>query len=129
MVAGPGGMILVVEDDDSMREALGRLLKAGGFDCATYTAPDALLEECGVAERAVCVVSDFRLPGMTGLDLLAALRQRRIALPFILITGHDTPGLQQEALRRGASAYLAKPFRGTTLLQTVSAAIDAPRPS
>lgn len=128
MVAGPGRMVVVVEDDESMREALERLLRAGGFDCASYTKADSLLAG-GVDDHAVCVVSDFRLPGMTGLDLLAVLRERGIALPFILITGHDTPGMRQEALRRGASAYLAKPFRGTVLLQTVSAAIDAPRPS
>ena len=123
MVAGPGGTVLVVEDDDSMREAIERLLKAGGYGCVAYAMADPLLAR-GIDEHAVCVISDLRLPGMSGLDLLAALRAKGIALPFILITAHDAPGLRQEALRCGAAAYLPKPFRGTTLLQTVRAAIE-----
>jgi FixJ family two-component response regulator len=123
MVAGPAGTVLLVEDDDSMREAIERLLRAGGFGCTAYAMADALLAR-GLDEGSVCVISDLRLPGMSGLDLLAELRGRDVVLPFILITGHDAPGLRQQALRCGAAAYLAKPFRGTTLLQTVRAAIE-----
>ncbi len=122
MVAGPGGTLLVVEDDDSMRGAIERLLNAAGFGCTAYASADALLAR-GVDEDAVCVISDLRLPGMSGLDLLAALRERGNAVPFILITAHDAPGLRGKAMSCGAAAYLSKPFLGTTLLNAVRGAI------
>ena len=128
MVLGPGGTVLVVEDDDSMREAIERLLSAAGFGCAVYASADALLAR-GVDEDSACVISDLRLPGMSGLELLATLREQDIPLPFILITAHDTPGLRQKAMSCGAAAYLAKPFRGTTLLEAVRRAIEPAPPS
>jgi len=112
----------VVEDDDSMREALARLLVAAGFEPRAYASAEALLA-AGAGGGAVCVVSDLRLPRMSGLALLAELRSRGESLPLVLITGHDVPGLREDALRRGAAAYLAKPFPGTTLLKAVQAAI------
>jgi FixJ family two-component response regulator len=126
MVVGTGGRVLVVEDDDSMRKAIERLLNAAGFECAAYASADALLAR-GVDEDSACVISDLRLPGTSGLELLAMLRQRDISLPFILITAHDEPGMRQKALSCGAAAFLAKPFRGTRLLDAVRGAID-PRP-
>ena len=117
------GRVLVVEDDDSMREAIERLLNAAGFGCAAYASADTLLAR-GVYEDSACVICDLRLPGISGLELLATLRERGISLPFILITAHDSPGLRQEAMRCGAAAYLAKPFRGTTLLEAVRGAIE-----
>ena len=128
MVVGPGGTVLVVEDDDSMREAIERLLSAAGFGCAAFASADALLAR-GVDEDSACVISDLRLPGMSGLELLAALRERDISLPFILITAHDAPGLRQKAMSCGAAAYLAKPFRGTMLLDAVRGVIQSPPPS
>ena len=125
MVVGTGGRVLVVEDDDSMREAIERLLDAAGFSCTAYASADALLAR-GVDEGSACVISDLRLPGMSGMELLTTLRQRDISLPFILITAHDRPGLRQEAMQCGAAAYLVKPFRGTVLLDAVRWAIDPP---
>jgi FixJ family two-component response regulator len=125
MVAGPGGTVLVVEDDESMREAIERLLNAAGIGCAGYASADALLAR-GVDEDSACVISDLRLPGMSGLELLATLRERGISLPFILITAHDAPGVRQNAMYSGAAAYLTKPFRGTTLLEAVRGAIARP---
>ena len=121
-------VVLVVEDDDSMREAIEQFLNEAGFRCAAYPSADALLAR-GVGAEAACVISDLRLPGMSGLELLAVLRKRDITLPFILITAHDAPGLRQKALGCGAAAYLAKPFRGTALLEAVRAAIECPPPS
>jgi len=120
MAVGAGGTVLVVEDDDGMREAIERLLVAAGFGCVAFASADALLAR-GVDADSACVISDLRLPGMSGLELLAMLRERKIALPFILITAHDTPGLREKATSSGAAAYLPKPFRGTKLLDAVRA--------
>jgi two-component system response regulator FixJ len=126
VVTHPAAKVLVVEDDDSMREAIERLLDAGGFRCEPYASAVALLEQ-GVDVDAACVISDLRMPAMSGLELLAALRERDISLPFILITAHDKPGMRQKVMQCGAAAYLVKPFRGTVLLDAVQSAIH-PRP-
>ncbi len=109
-----------------MREAIKCLLDAAGVECAAYASAESMLAS-GRGEGAACVVSDLRLPAMSGLDLLAELRARAGGPPFILITAHDAPGLGKEAMRRGAAAYLAKPFRGTVLLDVVKAAIELGR--
>jgi len=128
MVTRPGGRVLVVEDDDSMRDAIEKLLGAAGFRCAAYTCADAMLAQ-KVDEDLMCVISDLRLPGMSGLELLAALRERHVTAPFILITAHDSPSVREAAQRGGAAAYLAKPFRGTALLRSLEAAIAPSTPS
>jgi FixJ family two-component response regulator len=111
-------MVLVVEDDDSMRQAIEGLLGAAGFGCKAFSSASALLAR-GVDANSVCVISDLRLPGMSGLELLIELQERRVSTPFILITAHDAPGLRERAMRCGAAAYLAKPFRGNALLDAV----------
>jgi FixJ family two-component response regulator len=128
MVVTAGRTVLVVEDDESMRGAIEQLLNEAGFGCAAYASADALLAR-GIDGDSACVISDLRLPGMSGLELLATLRERDISLPFILITAHDAPGLREKATSCGAAAYLAKPFRGTKLLDAVRGAIEPPRPS
>ena len=119
-----GRKVLVVEDDESMRQAIERLFEAAGLDCIAFASAEAMLSSVN-GEAVACVVSDLKLPVMSGLALLAELRARGQQAPFILITGHDTPGLDAEALRLGAAAYLAKPFRGTALLDLVRAAIKS----
>ena len=124
MVAGQ--TVLVVEDDDSLRPALERLLNAAGFQILAYASAEALLADA-TAGDAACVVCDLKLPGMSGFDLLAARRTPGGRPPVILITAYDAPGLSEEAARRGAAAYLAKPFRGTALLEAIEAVIEPAR--
>jgi FixJ family two-component response regulator len=121
-----GRKVLVVEDDASMREAIERLLDAAGIECCAYGSAEALLAS-GAQRDAACIVSDLRLPAMSGLDMLAELRARGEGTPLILITAHDTPGLGDEAVSRGAAAYLAKPFRGTALLEAIGKLADPSR--
>ena len=124
---GSGPKVLLIEDDDSMREAMDRLLSAAGFECAAYASAEAMLA-AGPGLDVACIVSDLKLPAMSGLDLIAELRSRGATAPMILITAHDAPGQRDEALRRGATAYLAKPFRGTALLDEIRAvAAHSPR--
>ena len=67
----------------------------------------------------MCAVSDFDLPAMSGLDLLESMREQGGWPPLILITGHDAPGLGEEARRRGVAAYLCKPFPASALMQAI----------
>jgi len=120
VTAGP--KVLVVDDDESMREAIERLLDAAGFEPIAYASAEAALAE-GAGRDAVCVISDLKLPAMSGLELLAELRARGQQQPLILITAYDAPGRGEDAMRRGAAAYLVKPFHGTALLAAVRAAI------
>jgi FixJ family two-component response regulator len=121
-MATAGPKVLVVDDDESMREAIERLLGAAGFEPIAYASAEAALAG-GAGSDAVCVVSDLKLPAMSGLELLAELRAQGQHQPLILITAYDAPGLGEDALRRGAAAYLVKPFHGTALLAAVRAAI------
>ena len=113
-----GGRVLVVDDDEGMREALKTLLDAAGFDTAVFASAEALLRD-GVINGARCVISDIRLPAMSGFDMLAALRARGERIPVIAITAHDEPGVREDALRHGAAAYLAKPFHAAALLAAI----------
>ena len=118
MGMGSGGRVLVVDDDEGMREALTHLLDAAGFQSVAYASAEALLAD-GALDGTLCIISDIRLPAMSGLDLLAELRARGICIPVIAITAHDEPGVRGEAKRRGAATYLAKPFHGSALLAAI----------
>jgi FixJ family two-component response regulator len=119
--------VILVEDDESMRKALERLLNAHHFECSAYASAEALLAE-GAGEGADCVVSDLMLPGMSGLEMLDEMRLRGGWPPLVLVTGYDRPGLCEEAVRRGAAGYLPKPVRGEALVAAVGSAIKGARP-
>jgi FixJ family two-component response regulator len=116
------GKILVIDDDDSMRTSIQRLLGAAGLTSVGYVSAEELLAG-GVDHDVACLVSDMKLTGISGLELLAKLRAQGVESPFILITAYDTPGVREEASRRGA-AYLTKPFLGSALLDAIGAAIE-----
>ena len=121
---GTGGRVLVVDDDEGMREALKNLLDAAGFQSAAYASAEALLAD-GALDCALCVISDIRLPAMSGFDLVTALRARGVCTPVIAITAHDEPGVRSEAERHGAVTYLAKPFHGSALLAAIESVAKA----
>ena len=118
MAMGTGKRVLVVEDDDGMREAIETLLDAAGFANTTYASAEALLAGGGVGE-ALCIISDLKLPAMSGLQLLTELRARGARPPVIVMTAHDAPGVRLDAERLGAAVYLAKPFPGGALLAAI----------
>ena len=125
-MAVPSQTVLLVEDDDSMRASLDRLLGLAGLAHHAYASAETMLAD-DVEAEAACVVTDLKLPGMSGLGLLAELRSCGRAVPVVLITAHDTPGLREDAMRRGAAGYLVKPFTGTVLLDAVKVAIGSAR--
>jgi two-component system response regulator FixJ len=120
MAMGASGGVLVVEDDESMREAIETLLDVAGIESTSYGSAEELLSGDAI-EASVCIISDLKLPSMSGFELLAALRARGPMPPVIMITAHDSPGVRGQAQRLGAAAYLAKPFAGTALLAAIKA--------
>ena len=127
MAIGPHGTVLVVEDDDSMREAIERLLGAAGFTTAGYATAEALLAGGGIG-NALCVISDLKLPAMSGLELLTELRGLGLLIPVIIITAHDSAAIRSDAKLHGATAYLAKPFMGSALLAAIDGVVPPARP-
>ena len=124
MPGGESRLVLIVEDDSSMSQALERILRLGGHETVSYPSAEALLAS-GDCSAAACMILDIQLPGLTGLELHARLSQLGSVPPVIFITAFDEPEARAQAERLGASAFLAKPFSGRTLLATVRATLTA----
>ncbi len=120
--------VLVVEDDEGMREAIESLLDAAGIASASFASAEALLDSAAVG-GAACVITDLKLPSMSGLQLLDALNHRGSRPPVILITAHDSPAVRSDAASLGAAAFLAKPFLGSALLAAIDSAVWPACPS
>ena len=118
-----GGRVLVIDDDEGMREAIESLLNAAGYPTSSYASAEALIA-AGTPEDARCIVSDIRLPAMSGFELITELRASGACPPVILITAHDSPRLRREAGQRGAAAYLPKPFARCALLAAIESAMN-----
>ena len=115
-------VIIVVDDDSAMNQAVERLLLASNFPTLTFTSAEALLES-GQAGNASCLVLDVHLPGISGFELHRGLRRAGMSLPVIFITGHDTPAFRQQVNDAGAVAWFRKPFAGREFLGAVTAAV------
>jgi len=101
-----------------MRDAIDALLSLSGYRTLLFASAEAMLAESTI-EPPLCVISDLNLPFMSGLDLLIELRRRGWPTPVIIITAFDSPSTRQEAMRRGAVAYMAKPFPSSALLTAI----------
>lgn len=117
-------VVVVVEDDPGMREALEKVLRAAGVRALLFGSGEELIE-AGEAERASCLVLDIRLPGMTGFELCRWLASRGQTAPVIFITAYDDAATRAEAERLGAVGYLLKPFGGKELVLSINRAIAA----
>ncbi len=119
--------VFVVDDDEAMRDSLDFLLSSAGCAVRTFEAAERLLEaltdgNCG------CVVSDVRMPGVDGLELLRRIKAARPSLPVVIITGHGDVPLAVEAMKLGAADFVEKPFDDERLIGVVQAALaGAPR--
>jgi two-component system, LuxR family, response regulator FixJ len=116
-------VVLIVDDDPAVRNSLKFSLEIEGFVVRTYASGRALLREDDLPMRG-CLVLDQVMPDMTGLDLLAVLRSRAIALPAILITTNPAPALSQRAAAAGIGV-VEKPLLGNALLEAIQAALGA----
>jgi FixJ family two-component response regulator len=117
-------LVAVVDDDDSMRETTKDLLESAGLAAATFASAEALLQSGRLAGIA-CVVSDLRMPGMSGLALHAQLVASGKPLPTILMTAYPDERVRTRALEAGVVACLTKPFADDELLGCINAALAA----
>jgi FixJ family two-component response regulator len=114
-------VISIVDDDSSVRRALGRLLRTAGYRVEVFASAGEFLDS-GPVGRISCLILDVRLEGMTGLDLQERLAAERADFPIIFITAHDDAPTRLLVQQAGAAAYLPKPFDGAALLAAVSGA-------
>ena len=116
--------VAVVEDDESYRLAIQRLLKSAGFSVQTFACAEDFLGS-GWQRETGCIIADIRMPGMAGLDLQAKLNADHCPIPIIFITAHGDEQMRLQAMRGGAVKFLAKPFDGAILLEGVRAALGS----
>jgi FixJ family two-component response regulator len=115
-------LIHVVDDDESLRTAVLRLLDAAGFEAIGYgSTGDFLLNP--LPERPGCVLLDVRMPGPSGLDLQAALQRRGVTLPVVFLTGYADVGSSVQAMKAGAVDFLSKPVDRETLVPALQRAL------
>ena len=120
--------IYLVDDDASIRRALGRVMDSAGFEHEAFASAEEFLAKADGA-RAVCVVADARLPGMSGLELIRHAASDFPDLPFILLTANDAEETRSEARAVGAAAFFRKPVDAEALLDTIRWAIRPPAPA
>ena len=112
----------VIDDDEALRDSLAFLLRTARLDVLSYPSAAAFLEALPDANLS-CVITDVRMPGMSGIDLLRHLRERKISVPVIVITGHGDIPLAVEAMKMGEVDFLEKPFDDEVLIASVKAAL------
>ena len=117
-------LVAIVDDDDSIRSALQGLLKAVGLSSQAFASAEEFLKS-GQQHQTACLITDIRMPGISGLELQARLNAERCRIPTIFITAHGDAQMRMQALRAGAVEFLAKPFDDEALLKTVRAALES----
>ena len=119
-------LVLIVEDDELMREALGNLFASIGLEVEVFGSASEMLQS-KLPDVASCLVLDIRLPGMSGLDFQGELAKANIHIPVIFMTGHGDIPMSVRAMKGGAVDFLTKPFRDQDMLDAVTVAIERDR--
>lgn len=115
-------VVHVIDDDEAVRQSLVFLLASSGVAVRAYDSAGAFLDALAAVQPG-CVLTDVRMPGMSGLDLQRELLARRIALPVIVMTGHGDVQLAVQAMKAGAVDFIEKPFSDDTILNTIRGAL------
>jgi FixJ family two-component response regulator len=117
-------LVVIVDDDELVRESLNGLMKSAGFPALTFASAEEFLNS-GEQEHTACLIADIRMPGMSGLDLQSRLNRDNLRIPIIFITAQGDEKMRMQALRAGAVEFLAKPFDDEALLDGVRAALNS----
>ena len=120
MAASP--LIVIVDDDESIRDALTSLLRSVGWRAEGFASAEAFFQS-GQVHTTACLLLDVQLPGISGLELQRQLRSSQVRIPIIFITAHGNEAMRAQALQAGALAFFAKPFSGTVLLEAIHTAL------
>jgi FixJ family two-component response regulator len=119
------GLVAVIEDDDCARNALGRLLEAGGFEPALFDSAEAFI--ASPPHRAwLCLILDVQLTGMSGIDLQRRLRSEGSEVPVLIISANRADDIRERAERAGCAAFLRKPCNGNTILALLGSIAQHP---
>ena len=118
-----GRIVAVIDDDESCRTALKEMLRSAGLSALAFASAEDFLKS-GQQRKTGCLISDIRMPGMSGLELQAKLNADRCRIPTIFITAHGDEKMRMQALRAGAVEFLAKPFDDEALLESVRTALE-----
>jgi two-component system response regulator FixJ len=116
--------IALIDDDEAVLDSLKLYFTASGYAVSAFPEADSLLAALGEGLEPDCIVSDIRMPGLSGLDLQRELASRRIAIPLVLITGHGDIEMAVNAIKAGAHDFIEKPFEAQRLLATIEDAIS-----
>ncbi len=117
-------LISIVDDDESMREAIQSLLRSVGFRAKTFASGEQFLQSDQI-ENTACLILDVRMPGMSGLDLQRRLMATECRIPIVFVTAHGEEEARSRALQEGAVDFLLKPFSEEALLNAIQAALHA----
>jgi FixJ family two-component response regulator len=115
--------VYLVDDDNSVRKALGRLIRAAGYEIKTFTSAHEFIESTPEPTGVACLVLDVRMPGLNGLELQNAMRAANIPIPIIFITGHGDIPMSVRAMKAGAVDFLSKPVQSKVLLGAIDQAL------
>jgi two-component system response regulator FixJ len=117
----PKGTVHVIDDDLAMRESIEFLLSSAGYDVQLYDSAQAFLDAPDIAFG--CILSDVRMPGIDGLDLLKRQKAAGSKLPVLIMTGHGDVPLAVEAMKLGAADFIEKPFDDDRLIGLIETAL------
>jgi two-component system response regulator FixJ len=120
----PSDVVHVIDDDEAVRQSLKFLLESASIGVETHASATEFLRLLPEMEPA-CVITDVRMPNISGIDLLRRLRELKRGIPVIVITGHGDVALAVEAMKIGAADFLEKPFDDEALLASVRSAINS----
>jgi len=118
----PTSLVHVIDDDDAVRQSLAFVLQTARMAVRTYESANAFMSALPGIEPG-CIVTDVRMPGLSGIDLLRRLRELKVGMPVIVITGHGDIQLAVEAMKVGAADFIEKPFDDEVLLAAVRSAL------
>jgi two-component system response regulator FixJ len=116
-------LVHLVDDDEAIRRSAGFMLKTSGFRVQTYESGDQLLKTIATLDPG-CILLDIRMPGMDGLEVQQALRERGVGLPIVIMTGHGDVTLAVQAMKAGAIDFIEKPFEKAVLLGAIDQAFN-----
>ena len=119
-------MVFVIDDDESIREALNSLIRSVGLGVETFASAHEFLQSSR-PDVPACLILDVRMPGLSGLDLQRDLAEANIHIPIIFITGHGDIPMSVRAMKAGAVEFLTKPFRDQDLLDAIQQALERDR--